>query len=140
MALVAIEVKSYLNRDRLSEALDNIRSVKLLNPKVRGIIVGLRGVTHSSLERHLRACCRRRGTARPGTGLDRDLLPDTIYVVDRQYIVSRTPPPDGEFYKAYEATGTIAPGLITDVLTAANVTNLRSFLEPITMGACLFTI
>jgi hypothetical protein len=125
---VVVEVKSNLDSSALGEAFTNIDSVKALNPNVRGVVFGFESATSDTFRDHLPAKKAAHGTRGP----------DQILCLGRKLFISldstRTQ------YDCYELDRGPVQQLINEVLSAANVTNLRSYLPTLKAGTHKFSV
>lgn len=128
MASVCIEVKSTLDKPRLEEALENVASVKALNPNAHTIIFAFRGMTARTLEKHL--------TSLKTAGVVAASLPDRVIVFNRALFIVQ----ENGTFRAYRTMGAIGGYLIAEVLQPLKIVNLQAYIDAVTFGKQVFTV
>jgi hypothetical protein len=123
-----LEVKSVLNKPDLFEALENLASLKSMEPNPQdaaAIVYAFRGFKKpNTLSAHLHTCIRAR---KRKNNFNPEHLPDMICVQEQQMVVVRERTPAFSM-TAYRSTAPVVQSLLTQVLNALRVPNLYSLL------------
>jgi hypothetical protein len=138
-AKLAIEVKSNLTggteKSEIRTALDNIRSAKAVDPKVRGFVFGFGGSGSSTFVGHVKKW------GLEGDSVARTLWPDRVFNLAERFAMSPTPGAltGGGRLKADSKHGiyadaTVVRSFLTAALQATNLANLRAFLTADPIG------
>jgi hypothetical protein len=130
MVSSAISVKSNLTGEELKEAVENISTAKDKDDNIQGIVFGFHGMTHGTLEKHLKSLLR---THSP------NLLPDHIVIASRGIIVSKVPD-QTHIYEARNPEEGTFPGFMFAILKSAKVINLRQYMKPESLGSATMKI
>jgi len=121
---LAVEVKSVLNKEDLSDALGNVASLKGMDPTAKANVFAFRGMTSDTLRGHLMAHVeetKTNGTFNPNA------LPDMICLLQRRVVV-RLQPSGGHHLVAYEAIDPVVQFLLGQVLNDLKVASLYPLL------------
>lgn len=142
-AHVAIEVKSYLNKEEIGKAYNNIWSVKTVDPKVMGLIFGYDGVQMKTFVRHAKAWTGKKAKESK-TNPGRLRWPNQVFNMSQNFVVS--PDPGFAGFPA-DQTFVVAPGddpivrfFLTATLTRLRLDNLRPFMRADKTGPVAFTM
>lgn len=133
-AKIAVEVKSALDSEGIPGSLDNIRSVKELDPKVQGMVFGYGGVAAPTFIEHLRDWLGGNAPAKAARA-----LPIRVYNLDQAFLAMDEKPDrgavvDGTTYWVMQSPVPVTRFFLTELLARLNVDNLRDFLPAETLG------
>lgn len=141
---VAVEVKSYLNKEEIGKAYNNIWSVKTVDPGVTGLVFGYDGVQATTFRTHVKAWARRKAKEDKTNPPDRQRWPDRVFNMAQNFLVI----PDPSFVgAAADRRFSVAPGddpivrfFLTAALTKLGLDNLRPYMRADKAGPDLFTL
>lgn len=119
MAVLAIEVKSTLNKKDLREAVENVASVKRLNRNVMTVLFGFTGFKPNTLAAHLPALA---------SMLPVDERVDVIINFKHDY-AAELDQASRSTYNCYRVAGIAVRTLLLRAIASAKVTNLRDYFE-----------
>ncbi|MGD0091608.1 MAG: DUF6602 domain-containing protein [Planctomycetota bacterium] len=126
MVRIVLEVKSRLDKARFTEALENISSAKSMDPKIRSLLFAFDGVRPKSLEGYVQSEKQRGATP----------IPDGIFVMQHQLFVFQ----QGQLYNGYRVGKMFTSHLISEVMSAVDVANLKPFLPGLPAGKLAFSV
>jgi hypothetical protein len=118
MCVLAIEVKSVLNKREIELAVKNLASAKRLNNKATTVIFAFAGLKAEGLAKHLRKFAGRRSENRV----------DAIINLEQDYVILLD---EGtrSVYNCYNVAGIAVETLLLQVVTSAKVKYIRDYLE-----------
>jgi len=143
-AHVVVEVKSYLNKEEIGKAYNNIWSAKTVDPKVTGLVFAYDGVQANTFGKHVTAWNRKKVKEHPKNSPGRLRWPDRVFNMAQNFLVL----PDPTFVGApVDQVFAVAPGddpvvrfFLTATLTRLGLDNLRPFMRADKTKAELFKL
>lgn len=143
-AKVAVEVKSYLNKDEIAKAMNNIWSVKTLDSSVTGLIFGYDGVKANTFVTHAKAWDRKKQAELKANPPGRTRWPDRVFNMEQNFLMF----PNPDFVGAAEKQQyQVAPGddpivrfFLTETLTTVGLDSLRPFMSADKTGKVSHTL
>ncbi|HOB74124.1 MAG TPA: hypothetical protein PKG54_06325 [Phycisphaerae bacterium] len=132
-AKVAVEVKSYLNKDEIEKAMNNIWSVKTVDSNAKGLIFSYDGVQATTFVEHVKNWERKKRAEVKASPPGRTRWPDRVFNMEQNFLMF----PDPDCVKAPEDRQyLVAPGndpivrfFMTETLTTLGLDNLRPFMR-----------
>jgi hypothetical protein len=119
MGVLAVEVKSTLNKKDLRDAVKNLASTKRLNPNVATILFAFTGLKANTLATHLPSFA---------TPLPSDERVDAIINLKHDY-VAELDQGARSTYNCYRTRGIAVKTLLLQTIASAKVKNLRDYID-----------
>jgi len=129
-AKLAVEVKSHLDSDGIPQALENIRSIKELDPDVYGMVFAYDGVAAHTLCQHVSAWF---STAAGKNAKLARQIPNRIYNLTEKFLLVDENPDEraaapGITYWALDALAPVPRLFLAELLSHLSMENLQDFL------------
>lgn len=132
---VAVEVKSYLNQQEISNAYNNIQSVKQVDSSVMGLVFGYDGAKATTFGAHVKEWEKSKKS------VGREEWPDRVFNMTQNFLMA----PDLDFaatrkFVVWPGEDPIVRFFLTATLTKLDLDNLRPFMSADRTGAALFKL